>query len=527
MRTRSVLALTLAAGALLPASGTAIATTTPAPAPTPTATNSAPTAPRSDVPARKTIATPRSYRDNGITAHRGFSGGHPENTLEALQAGIDLGADWIETDVHTTKDGVLVVLHDTTTGRTAGIDRVVRETTWAELQQLDVNTEYRDAHGLSVEQVPPQRMPLLSEVLDLVAKQNRTRVQLQPKDEPSTAAAVKMIQDRGMQAQVGFNDGNLAKMSLVKKLDPSIYVFWDTPARGDLEEEIRIATERGFDALVMNQARVTPESIQRVQQAGFDAGAWTVNDTETIRTFLSWGLDRLYTDHPDRALLLAGEDDRKGLANQLLSYWAMDKADKFGTTPDLGSPNPLRDGRLIGDAQIVHRGRHDHVLRLDGRGDRVDVPLQVLPDKPEAFTTSAWFRATGGAPATLLTTTGSVTAGVQVTMSEGNVTMSAVSAKNGREYTSAKNVARPGTWHHAVVVMDKRSTRLVLDGKTVVTTGPTEIDGTTGLRIGSDASGSGSFFKGDIDDVALWNRALSDKEISKLAQGARINAPRR
>lgn len=95
--------------------------------------------PSTKVPHRKTIATPASFRDNGITAHRGFSGGHPENTLESLQAGIDSGADWIETDVHSTKDGVLVVLHDTTTGRTAGIDRTVRESTWEELKSLDVN----------------------------------------------------------------------------------------------------------------------------------------------------------------------------------------------------------------------------------------------------------------------------------------------------------------------------------------------------------------------------------------------------
>lgn len=325
-----------------------------------------------------------------------------------------------------------------------------------------------------------------------------------------------------MQAHVGFNDGDLAKMSLVKQLDPSLYVFWDTPARGDLDAEIETAKKWGFDALVMNQARVTPETIRRVQEAGFDAGAWTVNDTETLRTFLGWGIDRIYTDHPDRALLLAGVDPRSGLQNQLLSYWSMDRANGFRQVPDLGSPNPLRAGRLVGDARIVTGGKRGGALRLDGAGDRMDVPIQVLPDKAPAFTAAGWFRSLGDKPSTLLTTTGSTTASIEVRTVGDDVTIAATSATTGRGTATARDAVRPGRWHHVAVVVRGATTDLLIDGKVVASTGSAVIDGTRGVRVGSDASGSGRFFDGDIDEVAVWNRALSQGELASLLSGVAI-----
>ncbi|MFI8412125.1 hypothetical protein ACIGB6_06515 [Paeniglutamicibacter gangotriensis] len=83
---------------------------------------------------------------------------------------------------------------------------------------------FREEHGLTDKEVPPARMPLLLEILELVEAQDKSRASLRLKDQ-STAAAVAMVQDMGAQRWVGFNDGNLAKMSLVKELDPSIHVF--------------------------------------------------------------------------------------------------------------------------------------------------------------------------------------------------------------------------------------------------------------------------------------------------------------
>ena len=70
-----------------------------------------------------------SFLRNGVTAHRGDSIAHPENTIAALQRGIDAGADWLEIDVLRTKDGKLVVIHDRTTERVGDKTLVVVDST--------------------------------------------------------------------------------------------------------------------------------------------------------------------------------------------------------------------------------------------------------------------------------------------------------------------------------------------------------------------------------------------------------------
>jgi len=238
---------------------------------------------------------------NGVTAHRGSSTEFPENTLPAFRHAIELGADWVELDVYQTRDGQLVVSHDATTKRTGDRDLKIADATYEELRTVDVAAQFRSRKGLSLEACPRATMPLLSDVLTLVQSQRRTRVSLQPKD-GCTQAAVELVRQMRAVPWVGFNDGDLVKMSLVKQLEPNIPVFWDRPATSDIAADLRTAQERGFEMLVIEQKGITAERIRQIQEAGLLAGAWTVNDPARMRQFLAWGLDRIYTDDP-RALL--------------------------------------------------------------------------------------------------------------------------------------------------------------------------------------------------------------------------------
>lgn len=237
------------------------------------------------------------FLKNGVTAHRGSSLEHPENTLAAFQHALELGVDWIELDLFMTADGKIVVTHDATTKRVGDKDLTVNNSTYAQLREVDVATEFRRTNKLDDKACPPAHMPLLSEVLKLIQGQSHTRASLQPKD-GCTASAIELIQEHKAAAWVGFNDGSLEKMALVKKLQPSIPVFWDRPANSDLEQDILTAKKHSFEALVIEHRGITQERIRQCQQAGFEVGAWTVNDEADMRRFLGWGIDRLYTDNP-------------------------------------------------------------------------------------------------------------------------------------------------------------------------------------------------------------------------------------
>ena len=73
-----------------------------------------------------------------LAAHRGEKKYHPENTMPAFVAALEAGVDMIETDIHQTADGELVIIHDRSALRTAGVDRFVTDMTLAEVRQLDV-----------------------------------------------------------------------------------------------------------------------------------------------------------------------------------------------------------------------------------------------------------------------------------------------------------------------------------------------------------------------------------------------------
>ena len=216
--------------------------------------------------------------------------------MPAFQSGIEAGCDWLELDVYRTKDGKLAVIHDRTTGRVGDKNLVVPDSTYTELLTVDVATDFRRRHAKTVEACPPQRIPLLDDVLRLVMARKQAQVSIQPKMD-CVGQAVALVKQLGAEAWVGFNDGNLKFMAEVKRLAPTIPVFWDRH-RSDLDEDIRVAKQHGFEALVLHYGTATAENVNKIKAAGIEAGAWTVNDPVVMRQLLDMGVQRIYTDAP-------------------------------------------------------------------------------------------------------------------------------------------------------------------------------------------------------------------------------------
>ncbi len=254
---------------------------------------------------RESILGPPSlnFLSNGVTAHRGHSGEFPENTLAAFRSGIDVGADWIELDILRTRDGQLVVIHDRTTQRVGDADRVVTESNYAELAEIDVATDFRKRRGKSLIECPPAKIPLLKDVLTMVKSQGQTRVSIQPKMD-CVADAVSLVRSMNAEQWVGFNDGNLEYMVEVKRIAPEIPVFWDRGKDTDIDSDIMVAKQHQFDSLVLHQDGITPEKVEQIRAAGIEVGAWTVNDPASMQRLLKMGVQRIYTDHPSLLLSL-------------------------------------------------------------------------------------------------------------------------------------------------------------------------------------------------------------------------------
>ena len=250
--------------------------------------------------------------DNGITAHRGESKNFLQNSLEAFSAANAAGADWIETDVHLTKDGYLVLIHDKTTRAYCSENKVVKDSTYAELCELDMAEKFREKTKRSEKELPKAKIVRLDEALDLILKEKKARLSIQPKCD-CVDEVMELVRKKNAVEWVGFNDANAKFMCRAKELEPSVTVFWDRLKKLDLEKDIPFAKKHGFEYLVLFQKTITPENVKKIKDAGFKAGAWTVNDPATMKRFLEMGIDRLYTDDPvTMKQVKAGLEKRRG-----------------------------------------------------------------------------------------------------------------------------------------------------------------------------------------------------------------------
>lgn len=242
----------------------------------------------------------------GVTAHRGNSSTYPENTLTSFQAGIDTHADWVELDIRKTKDGQIVVSHDPDTKRATGVSMLIADANYSELQKLDVASELRKVKGLTVDQCPVERMPLLKDALALFMKQNRTHVSMHIKVD-CVPQALAIIKEAKAEKMVGFNDSGLDFVAQAKKLAPEIPIFWDRLPDTNIDDDIKVAKEHGFETIVMHYSGVTQEKIDKIKAAHLKVAAWTVDDRQNMEKMLNMGIERMYTDNPNLLITIKKE----------------------------------------------------------------------------------------------------------------------------------------------------------------------------------------------------------------------------
>ena len=243
------------------------------------------------------MRTPRLY------AHRGASRDLPENTLPAFRRALELGADALETDAHLTRDGHVVLSHDPTCERTAGIERPIRGATLAEVRRWDVGRRFRAARPEigDARYVVPTLEELLAEVpgvpINVDIKQHddataravvevlrATRAQdrvLVTSFDPGTLRAVRRL---GYEGRTGLDRNELLALALL----PSPLAARLRP-RG---RATQVPTRAGPLAL---DRRVF---IDKSHALGLPVEYWTVNDPSEAERLLDLGADGIMTDDP-------------------------------------------------------------------------------------------------------------------------------------------------------------------------------------------------------------------------------------
>ena len=277
-----------------------------------------------------------------LIAHRGGAGLAPENTLEAFRSAVEeWGADMLEMDVRSTRDGVVVVIHDETVDRTTDGSGRVRDFTFQELQELDAGFRFRDPRGRPTFQGNGVRVPRFEDVLEAFPT---VRINVETKDEFSAPGLVEIILRHGAQDRVLVaSEWEKNRRSVVGYPGPwgasrshlTRFLFlihtpfgrWYTPACEALQLP---ETHRGVRLL-------TSRFIREAHRRNLPLHVWTVDDPDDMRRLLALGVDGIQTDRPDLLAPILSEVAGRPPAPCLLK--AMSESARAGN-PGAGESSP-------------------------------------------------------------------------------------------------------------------------------------------------------------------------------------------
>jgi glycerophosphoryl diester phosphodiesterase len=239
-----------------------------------------------------------------LVAHRGGSGIAPENTLEAFRQAVDRwGADMLELDVHVTRDGVPVVIHDETLDRTTDGTGPVRERTAAQLADLDAGFRFHDPDGTPIYRGRGVRIPTLDAVLETLPG---AWVNVECKTPEAAGPVVEVVRRHRAEDRVLI----AAEYERWRRGAAGYRGPWGASRHHVLTFRVLCALPGsagytpGADVLQVPEkwkgfSIVTPRFIEQAHRKNIPVQVWTVDDPSDMARLLSWGVDGIQTDRPD------------------------------------------------------------------------------------------------------------------------------------------------------------------------------------------------------------------------------------
>jgi len=203
----------------------------------------------------------------------------PENTLRSFVAAEQGGLDVIELDLHLSRDGALVVMHDADVDRTTDGTGPIAERTLDELRTLDAGRG--------------ERVPTFEEVLDAV----RSPLQAEIKDLAAARALAEVMHRRDLVGRVEVSSFHDEAITEIARLVPGVRTALIASRFGP--DVVERATEAGAETVCLNIRRLTLEVVEAARKADLKIIGWVVNTQDHLRLVRALELDGATTDYPE------------------------------------------------------------------------------------------------------------------------------------------------------------------------------------------------------------------------------------
>jgi len=236
-----------------------------------------------------------------VTAHRGFSGKFPENTLPAFEAAYRLGVDIIEFDVRETADGMLIIMHDTSVDRTTNGSGEVNELKFDYLRRLNASY-WQGTHDSGKRLEKPVcenlQIPTFKEVLKFCVDKNvGINIQVYVDSLEALKGICSLYDEFNLYKKAFLMISTFAQAETIKEINPKIEICVGED-RGNLQRH------KDFGSKIIQPAKnfVTPEFCKEITELGLWANMFFSNTSEENEKYLSYGLQGIMTDLPDLLL---------------------------------------------------------------------------------------------------------------------------------------------------------------------------------------------------------------------------------
>lgn len=234
-----------------------------------------------------------------IIAHRGYSARAPENTLAALTAALEAGADAVEFDVQTAACGTPILIHDPMLGRTTNGVGPVQRRPLALLKALDAGSWFGPAFA-------EERIPTLEEALLLLAGRAKQVYQdiKSYREMEDLDRMVEITRRTGMGEVSVFVSADRAVLARLRQVAPEIRRAYLVNGVGELNEALRHSREDegSFLSLEIQLCLRNPDQVREARRTGVDLVTWTVNEEEQASRALAIGIRRVTTDEVERLI---------------------------------------------------------------------------------------------------------------------------------------------------------------------------------------------------------------------------------
>ncbi|WP_404458989.1 glycerophosphodiester phosphodiesterase [Oceanobacillus kapialis] len=242
-----------------------------------------------------------------IYGHRGSMGTFPENSLIGFLNAVEDGVDGLELDVHLTKDGEVVVIHDESIDRTTDGSGLIKDLTMEEISQFSTGNRFSHLASFTNEW-RAEKVPTLQEVLELLEPYDtELNIELKTYIEPYVGLEERVndiVANYGNGRKIVYSSFHLPTLVNMKRINPQANIAWllnhPVSRPDDYLEAFELESLHVSSKVAFQQAKKWQEILPLLR-------VWTVNESNDIKQLLDLRVGAIITDYPEKAIFYRSE----------------------------------------------------------------------------------------------------------------------------------------------------------------------------------------------------------------------------